>query len=167
MAGLIYARVVDAIVTQAVNATTSESVNGGVEKRYGYELEASRQLIDSLKVGANFSSLKRVVVSGAVEPTDTPDHKLFAFTEWYPIAPVSLVADVDIEDKRWLQSAVNSLLYYQGGSFTLLNVKGGYQITPQASAEFGVNNLTDRNYVIEDGYHAPGRTYFANVRVKF
>ena len=33
--------------------------------------------------------------------------------------------------------------------------------------EIGVNNLTDRDYVIEDGYHAPGRTYFANVRVKF
>jgi iron complex outermembrane recepter protein len=167
VANVFYARVVDGIVTQAINVTTSESVNGGVEKRYGYELEASRQLLESLKVGANFASLKRVVISGAVEPTDTPDHKLFAFTEWHPIAPLALVASVDIEDKRWLQSAVNSLLYYQGGSFTLLNAKGSYNFTSQASAELGVNNLTDRNYVIEDGYHAPGRTYFANVRVNF
>jgi outer membrane cobalamin receptor len=28
----------------------------------------------------------------------------------------------------------------------------------------GVTNLTDEDYEIEDGYHAPGRGYFANVR---
>ena len=27
-----------------------------------------------------------------------------------------------------------------------------------------VDDLTNENYEIEDGYHAPGREYFANVR---
>jgi iron complex outermembrane receptor protein len=167
VANLFYARVVNGISTIGVSATQSENINGGVEKRYGYELEASRQLLESLKLGANFSSLKRVVESGAVEPTDTPDHKLFVFAEYHPLAPLALVASVDLEDKRWLQSAVNSTFYYQGGSFTLFNAKAAYSFTPKLSAEFGVNNLTDRNYVIEDGYHAPGRQFFANVRAKF
>ena len=167
VANIFYARVVDGIVTEGISPMLSESINGGVEKRYGYEIEASRQLLDALKVGANFSSLKRVVVSGMVEPTDTPDHKLFVYSEWHPIAPLALVASVDLEDKRWLQSAVNSLYYYQGGSFTLFNAKAAYSFTSQVSAEFGVNNLADRNYVIEDGYHAPGRQFFANARVKF
>jgi outer membrane cobalamin receptor len=28
-----------------------------------------------------------------------------------------------------------------------------------------VTNLADQNYLIEDGYHAPGRQYFANLRM--
>ena len=167
VANVFYARVVNGIVTEGITPVLSESVNEGLEKRYGYELEASRQLVDSLKVGANFSSLTREVLNGTVEPTDTPAHKLFAFGEWRVWGPIALVASVDVEDKRWLQSALNSTIYYQGGSFTLFNAKATYAITSHASAEFGVNNLTDRNYLIEDGYHAPGRQFFANVRVKF
>jgi iron complex outermembrane receptor protein len=163
---VFYARVVNGIVTKGITSVLSESVNEGLENRYGYELEASRQLVDSLKVGANFSSLTREVVSGSVEPTDTPAHKLFAFGEWRAWGPIGLVASVDLEDKRWLQSALNSTIYYQGGSFTRFNAKATYAITSNTAAEFGVNNLTDRNYLIEDAYHAPGRQFFANVRVK-
>ena len=115
----------------------------------------------------NFPGLTRVVDGGNTVPTDTPNHKFFAFVEWRPIQQLAIVPSVDIEDKRWLQSAVNNTVYYRGGSLTLLNVKAAYQFLPDAMFEVGTTNLSDRNYVVEDGYHAPGRQYFANVRVTF
>ena len=75
--------------------------------------------------------------------------------------------DVDYESKRWLQSAFNNLVYYQGGSFALVGLKAAYNPIDPLKIELGVTNLMDRNYVIEDGYNAPGREYFVNVRVSF
>jgi iron complex outermembrane recepter protein len=162
-----YARVVNDIVTVPLSPVLSENENAGVEKRDGYEVELSRALVSSLRAGANFSGLTRVVGSGATVPTDTPNHKFFAFLEWRPVERLTVVPTLDIEDKRWLQNAVNNTLYYRGGSFSLVNVKAAYEFLRGATVEAGTTNAGDRNYVIEDGYHAPGRQYFANLRIHF
>jgi iron complex outermembrane receptor protein len=167
VANVFYARVVDGIVAVPLSPTLSENQNIGEEKRTGYEIELSRRFLKSLKAGLNYSDLKREILGGNTVATDTPSHRLFAFAEWRPIEQLLIVPTIDIESKRWLQSAFNNNVYYEGGSFTLLNLKVGYQFTPQAMFEVGTTNLSDRNYVIEDNYHAPGRQYFANLRVTF
>jgi iron complex outermembrane recepter protein len=167
VANVFYAKVVNGIVAVPLSPILSENQNVGDERREGYELELSRQLVASLKAGLNFSTLNREVLAGNTVPTDTPGHKFFAYLEWRPIEQLLIVPTVDIEDKRWLQSAVNNTVYYQGGSFTLLNVKAAYQFLANATFEIGTTNLSDRNYVVEDGYHAPGRQYFANLRWTF
>jgi outer membrane cobalamin receptor len=62
---------------------------------------------------------------------------------------------------------VNNLVYYRGGSFTLVGLKAAYTPIDRVKVELGVTNLMDRNYVIEDGYNGPGREYFLSVRVNF
>jgi outer membrane cobalamin receptor len=42
-----------------------------------------------------------------------------------------------------------------------------YRPVDPVKIEVGVTNLMDRNYVFGDGYNAPGREYFMNVRVNF
>ena len=167
VANVFYARVVDGIVAVPVSPTVSEDENVGVERRYGYELELSRQLLSNLKAGVNYSSLTRDVRAGGTVPTDTPNDKFFAFAEWRPIDKLAIVPSLDLEGKRWLQSAVNATYYYRGGSFTRLNAKAVYEFLPGATFEAGSTNIGDRNYVVEDGYHAPGREFFANLRFKF
>jgi outer membrane cobalamin receptor len=54
-----------------------------------------------------------------------------------------------------------------GGSFTLVDLKAAYNPVDPVKIEVGVTNLMDRNYVFGDGYNAPGREYFMNVRVNF
>ncbi|HWJ34633.1 MAG TPA: TonB-dependent receptor [Steroidobacteraceae bacterium] len=162
-----FARVVDAIVAVPLSPTLSESENVGVERRYGYELELSRQVVSSLRAGVNFSDLVRVTVAGGTVATDTPNQKFFGFVEWRPIQQLAITPSLDIEGKRWLQSAVDNTVYYRGGSYSMLNVKAAYQFLSDAMFELGTTNLGDRNYVVEDGYHAPGRQYFANLRFKF
>ncbi|MDB6085660.1 MAG: TonB-dependent receptor [Gammaproteobacteria bacterium] len=164
---VFFARVVDGIVAVPLSPALSESENVGVERRYGYEVELSRQVLSSLQVGMNYSTLVRVTVAGGTVATDTPRQKFFAFMEWRPLRQLTIVPSVDIEGKRWLQSAVDNTLYYRGGSYSMLNVKAAYEFLPDATFELGTTNLGDRNYVIEDGYHAPGRQYFANLRFKF
>ncbi len=162
-----YVRVVDGIVAVPLSAAVSESENVGNERRYGYEIELSRQLLTSLKAGVNYSYVVREVVAGNTVPTDTPNEKFFAFAEWRPMPKLAIVPSLDVEGKRWLQSAVNNTVYYRGGSFSLFNAKAAYEFYPGATFELGTTNISDRNYVIEDGYHAPGRQYFANLRVKY
>ncbi len=167
VANVFYARVANAIVAVPLSPTLSENQNIGEEKRSGFEIELSRTFFTTLRTGLNYSDLKREVTGGNTVPTDTPPHRLFAFAEWRPIEQLVVVPTVDIESNRWLQSAFNNNIYYEGGSFTLWNLKVGYQFMPQAMVEVGTTNLSDRNYVIEDNYHAPGRQYFANIRVSF
>ena len=165
VANVFYARVVNAISAVPLSAALSENENVGAERREGFEIELSRRLVPSLLVGINYSNLYRVVQSGGTYPTDTPNQKLFAFLNWQPVPSLSLIPSLDIEGDRWLQSATNATVYYRGGAFSRIGFKGAYQFLPAASFELGVTNLADQNYLIEDGYHAPGRQYFANIRI--
>jgi iron complex outermembrane receptor protein len=159
------AKIDNAITSVALTPTVSESQNIGAERHEGYEIELSRQLLPSLSGSINFSDLVRVELLGGTVQTDTPGQKLFAYVDWRPTPKLALVPNVDIESKRWLQSSVNNLVYYRGGSFTLVGIKGSYQPIEPLKIELGVTNFMDRDYVIEDGYNGPGREYFVNLRV--
>ena len=161
------AKITNAITSVALTPTVSESENVGAERHQGFEVELSRHLLANLDGGMSFSYLNRIELSGGAVQTDTPGQKLFAYVDWHPLPRLEVVPDVDYESKRWLQSAVNNLVYYQGGSFALVGLKAAYNPIDPLKIELGVTNLMDRNYVIEDGYNAPGREYFVNVRVSF
>jgi iron complex outermembrane receptor protein len=162
-----YAKITNAITSVALTPTVSESENVGAARHSGFEIELSRPLLSTLDGGVNFSDLTRVELSGGAVQTDTPGQKLFAYLDWRPLPRLEVVPDVDVESKRWLQNAVNNLVYYRGGSFTLVGLKAAYTPIDPVKVEVGVTNLMDRNYVIEDGYNGPGREYFLNVRVNF
>ena len=161
---VFFARVSDAIVAVPLSATLSENQNVGVERRTGFEVELSRRLNASLDAGINYSHLTRDILESATVATDTPGEKIFAFLDWQPLPSLKLVPSIDWEGNRWLQSATNNTLYYRGGSVTRVDFKAEYAFRKTFRLDIGVTNLTDHNYVIEDGYHAPGREYFANVR---
>jgi iron complex outermembrane recepter protein len=158
------ARIDDAITAVALSPTLSENQNIGAARHTGLELEMSRAMAQTLSGGFSYSYLARDVVAGGGVLTDTPDSKLFVYFNWHPIPALEIVPNLDVEGRRWLQNAINNTLYYRGGSFTLLNVKASWQPVPSWKVEVGVTNLADRNYATADGYHAPGREYFANIR---
>ena len=162
-----YARINDIITAVAISPTVSENENTGTENRQGFEIEVSRPLLATLSAGVNYSNLDRNVRAGGFVATDTPDHMIFAFLDWKPVSVLEIVPSLDVEGRRWLQSATNNLVYYRGGNFTTVGLKVAYQPTKELRADVGVRNLTDRNYVVEDGYHAPGREYYASVRFTF
>jgi iron complex outermembrane receptor protein len=167
VANVFYAVIADAITSVPLSPTKSENQNTGQERQIGYEVELSRALLPSLQGRIDYSYLSRVEVSGGAVPTDTPSAHLLAYLDWRPWARLSVVPNLDLIGRRWLQNAVNQTVYYHAGSFALLGLKGAYRPLESVVFEIGATNVADRNYVIEDGYNGPGRQYFANVRVSF
>jgi iron complex outermembrane receptor protein len=100
-------------------------------------------------------------------PTETPRHKAFAFGEWTPLEGLRVMPSLELGGKRWLQSYLNSSYYYRGADYALVNLKAAYEIRKGLEVEVGANNLTNQNYVVEDGYNGQGRNFFTNVRVQF
>ncbi|MCX7055929.1 MAG: TonB-dependent receptor [Proteobacteria bacterium] len=160
------AHVGDAIIAVPLSPTLSTNDNVGVERRTGFEIELSKSIAEFLSAGVNFSHLTRDMLESSTVPVDTPSNKVFAFLDWRPVSSLKIVPSLDCEGKRWLQGATNNTLYYRGGSFTRLDLQAQYEFGRHWRVDLGVTNLTDRNYVIEDGYHAPGREYMLNLRAR-
>jgi iron complex outermembrane recepter protein len=158
------ARVSDAIEAVPLSPVLSEDENVGTERQEGFEVELSRQLASSLLASVDYSYLKRVELTSGVVPTDTPADRIFAYLDWRVVSKFHIVPSVDMEGRRWLQNALNDLVYYRTGSYTLVSLKGSYWPTERIELEIGASNVFGRDYLIEDGYNGPGREYFVNVR---
>lgn len=165
---LYRSRVMDAIESVAVTSTTSQNRNVGTEVHQGFELEASSQVLRDLEIGANYSYLQRTLTTySGILATETPKHHIFGYANWKPVDGLSVVPSVEIGGKRWLQSSTNNYNYFRGGDMAVANLKVGYDVTNNLNIEIGANNIFDANYMVEDGYPAQGRNYFANMRVTF
>jgi iron complex outermembrane recepter protein len=159
------ARISDEITAVALSPTISTDRNVGTGRNTGFEIDLKRVLIaDTLDAGANYSYLVRDFLEGGGVPTDTPAEHFFAYATWHPLPSFAITPTVDIQGRRWLQNALNATIYYRSGAYTLLGIKAAWQPTDQINFELGVKNLTDHNYLIEDGYNGPGREYFVNLR---
>jgi iron complex outermembrane receptor protein len=164
-ADVFLARISDEITAVALSPTVSTDRNVGTGRNSGFEFDLKRNLIpDVLDVGFNYSYLVRTFLEGGGVPTDTPAEHFFAFATWHPLPAFSVTPTFEVEGRRWLQNAVNATVYYRSGAYTLVGLKAGWQPTDQISFEMGVKNLTDRDYLVEDGYNGPGREYFMNLR---
>ena len=122
---------------------------------------------DQLEVGANYAFLIRTVPDKSFVLTDTPRHKAFLHADWMPLDGLSVIPSVEIGGKRRLARATSSSIYFDGGNYTVANLKVSYKISENLEAEAGANNLFDANYKLSDGYHEAGRNYFTNVRMTF
>ena len=171
-ANLFYSDVTDAIDPVSVNVTgvgvVSQDQNVGKEIHKGVELAVKSRILDTLKVGGNYTYMLRIDPNKTTRSSRTRrSAKLYLYADWQPIDGLSIVPSVEWESKRWLASAWVATLYYRGGDRTVTNLKANYRFTDNLEAEIGVNNLFDANYEIEDAYHAPGRNFFTNVRMTF
>jgi iron complex outermembrane receptor protein len=164
-ADVFLARISDEITAVALSPTVSTDRNVGTGRNSGFEVALKRVLVpDRLDAGLNYSYLVREFLEGGGVPTDTPTEHFFAYAIWHPLSSISVTPTFEVEGRRWLQNAVNATVYYRAGAYTLVGIKAGWQPTEQLNVEMGVKNLTDHDYLIEDGYNGPGREYFVNLR---
>ncbi|HFW7063453.1 TPA: hypothetical protein ACIC77_004997, partial [Escherichia coli] len=98
--------------------------------------------------------------------TDVPRHKLFAYAQWRPLPRLEIVPNIEVASAKWLL-VNNGTTYYRGGEKAIGNLRASYRLPFGAAVDVGVNNITDANYEIEDGYHAAGRNYYLNLRYQF
>lgn len=138
--------------------------NIGKAEHLGYEAFATYTLDDTLKLHANYTFLDRNNRTNPnIRPLDTPKHKVFAYLEYTPWQYTRFIASTEYNSSRFSSSDGRR----QADAFLIGNLKAVWLVRKDLDAEFGVNNVSDENYVYEEGFPEPGRTYFMNANFRF
>lgn len=170
-AAVFYNDVEDMIQTVVVSAgppQLTQAQNVGDGEYSGVELGVDSQLGTQIRVGANYTYLKRKIVDALqpnYRPTGTPTHQGFAFLSYQPIEPLTITPSIELADDRW--SDVTGGAYRQVGAYTLVGLQVQYRAGESWQAAIGGRNLLDENYQLADGYPNPGRGFYAKVNFNF
>jgi iron complex outermembrane receptor protein len=138
--------------------------NIGTVHTKGAELGITTALTDTLEIGANYTLLSRSNETNPnIQLTDVPRQKLFTYAKWQVSGPLTILGSIEANSRRY--SSSNGMQI--AGGFDIANLKAMYQFNQAWSAEAGVNNIMDKNYVVIEGYPLEGRNYYANATWKF
>lgn len=167
-AALFYSDISDMIQTwysSGASCTTTNKCqrqNIGKVRASGIELGLLTKLSSQVELGGNYTYIDRENISDpATKLTDVPNQKLVAHALYRPVSAVDLLAFVEYNSSRWASNTVEL------AGYTTLNLKAAYRPTKAATLEAGINNVTDKNYLLADGFPQPGRMWFANASYKF
>ncbi len=136
--------------------------NVGEARMRGVELGLNTPLGTQWELGGNVTWMDVENVSDpAVKLTGIPETKLILHALWRPMEKVELVALAEHDGGRWASNTVKL------DGFTTLNLKAVWRPLKTLSAELGVNNVTDENHELDQGFPAAGRMGFANLGYRF
>lgn len=158
----IQAGYVATVGTSCSASTRCQMRNIGEVRMSGLEISLRHPVTSWLEVATNYTGLKMENLSHpATRITDIPSHKLTVEAVATPFDALEIVGFVEHNSKRWSSDTVRI------DGFTTANLKVRYRVTEGLALEGGVNNLTDKNYQLADGFPAAGRTGFINLRYDF
>ncbi|OQP40705.1 TonB-dependent receptor [Niastella yeongjuensis] len=141
------------------NVWQSQLQNVGESEYLGAEAGAEYMILTSLKAGLNYTYVKRNNLSNAaVHFTDVPEHKVFGFLQYQLRNRFTIQANTEYNSERY-----STTYGVKSGSFMLLNASATVNVWRYFSVEAGINNITDRNYTLVEGYPEAGRNYFVNL----
>jgi iron complex outermembrane receptor protein len=136
--------------------------NIGKVQSSGIELGLNSPVIAGLELGGNYTlTVLKNVSDPATKLTSIPRHKLTAHALYKLGGAFDLISFAEYNSSRWASNTVEL------PGFTTLNLKAVYRVSKGVATEVGIDNLTDRNYSLADGYPNPGRTWFANASYQF
>jgi iron complex outermembrane recepter protein len=134
--------------------------NTGRARFAGADITADYQPVTGLDLYAAYSYISRKNLSNsALLFTDVPDHKVFASAEYSFAKNMLFGLFGEYNSKR--NSSSDGTRVAEG--YFLLNCRYSVKIAKYFSIEAGINNLTDKNYSVQEGYPEAGRNYYAAV----
>jgi iron complex outermembrane receptor protein len=171
---LYYSRINDTIqqVYLSPTSTVSQFQNIGTSVKRGFDLGLDWVVAPEATFGASYTYLYQrtlTIVPKNTEPvksTDTPGNSGSLHADLRPFKWLSVVPSVEYDSWRYSYSDGKGNNREIGG-FTLANLKLAVRLPYEISLSVGVENLFDKNYVLQEGYPEAGRTWFANARYNF
>ncbi len=157
----IYRSEISDIIQQVDNVEPGrfQLQNAGDALFYGYELSVNYSVAKGLRLGANYTYIRRKNESNpALYFTNVPNHKTFAFIDYTFLKRANIMVNVENNSKRYSTSYGT----YSPG-YNLANAKGSVQIHKYVGFEAGINNVFDKNYSLVEGFPEAGRNYFVNL----
>ncbi|MEZ4528594.1 MAG: TonB-dependent receptor [Desulfobacterales bacterium] len=143
--------------------TLNQNQNIGDVDQYGMEIGMSGQILSSLKGGLNYTCFQSHNKSSNDEMLNTPEHKIFAYLQYFPIKHLSIMGNIEYDSKRYSSSDAVRV----ADEFFVVNSKLSYEVYNGFFIEAGVNNIFDEDYALDEGFPEAGRSWLANVRYEF
>lgn len=170
-AALFYNDVKDMIQTVVVRAgppQVTQTANIGDGEYYGIELGADSQINEQMRIGGNYSWLKRNIndpLQPNLQATGTPTHQGFLYLSYRPVDAVTITPSIELADDRW--SDVTGGGYRKVGQYALVNLQLQYRPLEDWELALGARNLRDENFELAYGYPEPGRSVYAKLKMQF
>lgn len=172
---VFYSDLDDALIQIPVNlgppfGVVNQTRNAGSGRYYGLEATGRMQLTPEVELGGNYTWLKRTIDNPSdptFRTTDTPEHKLFAWLDWRVNDRVTLTPSLEAWSGRWTYAVVAPQGYYETGDTVLAHLSAQVVVTPRVDLIVGARNLFDELYVVTDGFPEEGRSFRADLRVRF
>lgn len=152
---------IDDIIQQVDNVQPGrfQLQNAGKARFYGAEAGFDYQILRGLKLGSNYSFIKRKnKTNPAILFTNVPEHKVFAYADFSFLKVANLLASVENNSSRYSTSYGT-----KAGAYTLVNAKASVKLYKFISVEGGINNIFDKNYSLVEGFPEAGRNFFVNL----
>lgn len=145
-----------------VSGNKSQMQNVGKVRAWGTELSLRGRVNTWLELGGAHTFVQRKNLSDpGTRLTDVPRHKLTVNARLIPNEQLEVLLDTEHNSHRWASNTVSL------SSFTTHNLQLIWHVNRASSVQAGVNNLTDRNFSLADGFPSAGRMWFVNARHQF
>ncbi|REA63837.1 TonB-dependent receptor [Dyadobacter luteus] len=133
--------------------------NAGKARFYGAEAGLDYALAKGLKIGSNYSFIKRKNISNPnILFTNVPEHKVFAYADYTFLGRANVLVSYEHNSDRYSTSYGT-----QAKAYSLVNAKASVKLYKGISAEAGINNIFDKNYSLVEGFPEAGRNFFVNL----
>ena len=133
----------------------SQMQNTGKAVFKGVDLSMVYQPVTVLNIYVTYSYIQQKNISNPeILFTDVPNNKLFASVEYTIVKKIMINLFGEYDSRR--NNASDGTRVSPG--YFLMNGQVTYSFIKILKAEFGVNNIFDKNYTIEEGYPQAGRT---------
>ncbi|MBI9068286.1 MAG: TonB-dependent receptor [Salinivirgaceae bacterium] len=133
--------------------------NTGQSEFYGGDVSLTYLPLKKIKLTGLYSYIKRNNISNPeILFIDVPDHKAIAAIEYSLSKSILLNLLGEYNSKRINESDGSRV----SDGYYVMNFHSAYQFKKFVKLEFGVKNIFDKNYFIQEGYPEAGRNmYFA------
>ncbi len=173
-AAVYFSRVQDTIqsVFLSPTATVSQFQNIGDSENRGFDLSVAWAAAARATLRASYGYVRQrtfAILPRNTEPvkvTDSPPHSGTWHAELRPARWLSVTPSMEYSSWRYSVADGRGTTRRVGG-FTLSHLKVSLRLPRQVSLNAGVENLFDKNYVLQEGYPEAGRTWYGNVRYAF
>ncbi|MCV2217613.1 TonB-dependent receptor plug domain-containing protein [Thauera sp. Sel9] len=151
--------------------TQNQNVGKGSFK--GVELSLNGFIEPTLEVGGNYTythsdiDLDRTAVNSTLTRNEIPRHAGMLYAKWTPTAQLSVMPYIESASSRWSPHIMSGNADVKTGSYTLANLRVGYQVTSDLDVSLTARNLFDKNYELKHSYPEEGRNFMLTARIRY
>ena len=146
------------------NSTFTSNINVGNAITEGTESFVTFNIIDRVKVRADYTVTRAVDTDTGLQLERRPKEKFSVTTIWNPIDPLTLSATV-LSVSDWIDvSRDGSQTGIVAPGYTIVNLRADYAINDQLKVFGRIDNVANVHYQNPTGFLAPGLGVFGGIR---